>query len=80
MVTIGYTVNQIGGVLSSLQEKKEKIQKSLNCIENMGKTYRLDSSLINHMQSELIKNISVSKDLNIKEENYIILSFSEGLR
>ena len=51
IATFAYAVNQIGVALSNMQEKKEKMQKDLSNVENMGNTYRLDPEIVSKMRN-----------------------------
>ena len=68
IATFAYTVNQIGAALTSMQEKKEKMQKDLNNIEAIGNTYRLDSNILCRMRTELMNNKVLSDDMRVEEE------------
>ena len=80
IATFAYAVNQIGVALSSMQSKKQKMQKDLNNVETIGSTYRLDAGVLHRMRNELINNKAVSEDMCIDDENQLLLRFSESLR
>lgn len=63
-----------------MQEKKEKTQKDLNNVENVGNTYRLDPGLVCRMRTELINNKATAEDMCVEEENQLLLKFSDDLR
>lgn len=73
-------MNEIGRILSKINEKQEILTKNISQAENIAETYKMPENLALQMRNFIINNQIAHDQLNVEEEDNFMRKLNDEIR
>lgn len=73
-------MNEIGRILSKINEKQEILTKNISQAENIAETYKMPENLALQMRNFIINNQIAHDQLNVEEEDSFMRKLNDEIR